>query len=80
MCAGRRRPRRRTPRPEGTPLPSIGAPATRALRSAGPTTLESLTALPESQVAGLHGVCPIALARLREALAEAGLSFHPPAS
>jgi len=75
--AGRRRPRRRTPRPEGTPLPSIGAPAARALRAAGLTTLESLTAMTESQVTGLHGVGPIAIARLRHALAEAGLSFRP---
>ena len=33
--AGRRRPRKRPPREEGTPIPHVGAPATRALRAAG---------------------------------------------
>jgi hypothetical protein len=73
--AGRRTPRRRPARPGGTPVPRIGAPATRALRAAGLTTLESLTQVTEAHVAALHGVGPIALDRLREALAEAGLSF-----
>jgi hypothetical protein len=73
--AGRRTPRRRGPRPEGTPVPRIGAPATRALRAAGLTTLESLTRVTEDDVAALHGVGPVALERLREALAEAGLAF-----
>lgn len=75
--AGRRRPRRRTPRPAGTPLPSVGAPAIRALRAAGLTTLEALSVVAESQVADLHGVGPIALTRLRQAMAEAGLSYAP---
>ena len=73
--AGRSRPRKRPPRPTGTPLPSIGAPATRALRAAGLTTLESLTAVTEAHVAGLHGVGPIAIDRLHTALAEASLAF-----
>jgi hypothetical protein len=75
--AGRRRPRRRPPRPTGTPLPSVGAPATRALRAAGLTSLESLTAVTQAHVAGLHGVGPIAIDRLRAALAEASLAFAP---
>jgi hypothetical protein len=73
--AGRSRPRKRPPRPTGTPLPSIGAPATRALRAAGLTTLESLTAVSEAHVTGLHGVGPIAMDRLRTALAEASMAF-----
>ncbi|MGI8646540.1 MAG: hypothetical protein ACR2JD_09515 [Nocardioides sp.] len=73
--AGRHRPRHRPPRPTGTPLPSIGAPATRALRAAGLTSLESLTAVTEAHVAGLHGVGPIAIDRLRAVLAEASLAF-----
>jgi hypothetical protein len=75
--AGRRRPRSRSPREIGTPLPRIGAPATRALRAAGLTTLEKLARVPEAEVAALHGVGPFAITRLREALAEAGLSFAP---
>jgi hypothetical protein len=72
----RGRRRKRPPRPEGTPLPrSIGAPATRALRGEGLVTLESLGGVTESQLAALHGVGPIALARLHEALADAGLGF-----
>ena len=73
--AGRRRPRKRPPREEGTPIPNVGAPATRALRGAGLTTLEKLAAAREAEVAALHGVGPFAIDRLREALADQGLSF-----
>ena len=38
-------------------------------------TLESLGGVTEAQLAALHGVGPIAIARLREALADAGLGF-----
>jgi hypothetical protein len=70
----RGRRRKRPPRPEGTPLPrSIGAPATRALREAGLVTLESLGSVTEADLAAMHGVGPIAIARLREALADAEL-------
>lgn len=69
------RPRTRAPRPSGTPLPHVGAPATRALRAAGLTSLEALAAVTEAHVAALHGVGPFAIGRLREALAEAGLGF-----
>ncbi len=62
------RARRRAPRPAGTPLPSVGAPATRALRAAGLTTLEAVAAVPEADLLALHGVGPIAVARLRAAL------------
>jgi hypothetical protein len=72
----RGRRRKRPPRPEGTPLPrSIGAPATRALRAEGLVTLESLGGVTESQLSALHGVGPIAIERLHEALADAGLGF-----
>ena len=72
----RGRRRKRPPRPEGTPLPrSIGAPATAALRREGLVTLESLGSVTEARLAALHGVGPIAIARLREALADAGLGF-----
>jgi len=69
----------RPPRPEGTPLPrSIGAPATRALRAAGLTSLESLGAVTEADLLAMHGVGPVAIARLREALADAGLGYARP--
>jgi hypothetical protein len=74
--AGLPEPRRRAPREDGTPLPrTIGAPATRALREAGVTTLEQLTAYSAVQLAAMHGVGPIAIARLGEALAERGLGY-----
>ena len=67
-------PRDRPAPPAGTRLPKIGAPATRALTAAGLTTLEAVAAVPEQELAALHGVGPIALAKLRESLAEAGLT------
>ena len=66
-------PRRRPAPPAGTRLPKIGAPATRALTAAGLTTLEAVATVPERELAALHGVGPIALATLREALTEHGL-------
>jgi hypothetical protein len=64
--------RRRAP-PSGTRLPKIGAPATRALTAAGLTTLEAVAAVPERELAALHGVGPVALTKLRDALADHGL-------
>ena len=64
-------PRERAPRATGTPLPrTIGAPATRALREVGITTLEQVAGSPRPSSAALHGVGPIAIDRLREAIAE----------
>lgn len=69
--------RERAPRPDGTPLPrSIGAPATRALRGEGVVSLEQVTHWTEHELVALHGVGPIAITRLREALAERGLGFR----
>lgn len=69
--AGLPAPRVRAPREEGTPLPrGIGAPATRALRELGVTTLEQVTAYSADDLAAIHGVGPVAIARLREATAE----------
>ncbi len=68
----------RAVRPTGTPLPrTIGAPATRALRAEGVESLEQLTDRSRADLAALHGVGPVALARLDEALAERGLAFAP---
>jgi hypothetical protein len=61
--------------PEGTPLPRIGAPATRALRAEGIWTLEQVRDRSERELASLHGVGPIAIRFLREALAERGWTF-----
>ncbi len=73
----RGRKRKRPPRPVGTPLPrAIGAPATRALRAAGLTSLESLASVTEADLMAMHGVGPIAIARLREALDDAGLGYR----
>ena len=57
-------------------LPPIGAPATRALAAVGITRLSQLPEHGEAELAALHGVGPRAVGRLREALAERGLSFR----
>ena len=54
-------------------LPKIGAPATRALNSAGYTTLRQLAGASRAELAKLHGMGPKALRILDEALAEHGL-------
>lgn len=70
-------PRKRAPRPTGTTLPrSIGAPATRALRAQGITSVELVAAWTEDDLRALHGVGPIAVARLTEELAALGLGFR----
>jgi hypothetical protein len=76
--AGRTVPRARAPRPTGTSLPRIGAPATRALRGIGVTTLEQVAEWSAADLAGVHGVGPVAIDRLRDALAERGLGFAGP--
>ncbi|WP_205684137.1 hypothetical protein [Deinococcus sp. LM3] len=53
----------------------MGAPARRALATAGITTLADLAPRTEKEVAGLHGLGPKALGLLREALRERGLAF-----
>jgi len=66
-------PPRERPEPEpGTPLPRIGAPATRALHNRGITRLEQLAAVTEAELAALHGVGPKALRILAAAMATAG--------
>lgn len=60
--------RQRPPAPEGTPLPHLGAGATRTLRAAGLVTLEQVAATGWDELAALPGVGPYALDRLRAAL------------
>ena len=53
----------------------LGAPAERALVNAGIKNLKQLTKFSEAEIKQLHGVGPHAIRKLREALAEQGLSF-----
>lgn len=56
-------------------LPNIGAPATRALGSAGVSRLEDLTNWTEGDLLALHGMGPKAIRILREHLADHCLHF-----
>ena len=61
----------------GTPLPrNIGRPATEALLLAGMDSLEGLDGASARELLRLHGVGPVAIARLRDALAAIGRSFR----
>ncbi|WP_116451245.1 DNA-binding protein [Blastococcus litoris] len=53
----------------------IGRPATAALTEAGYTTLRSLDGVPARDLLAMHGVGPKAVAVLRTALADHGLSL-----
>ncbi len=57
-------------------FPKLAAPARRALSGAGYTRLDQLAQASESDLTKLHGLGPTAIAALREALHERGLSFH----
>jgi hypothetical protein len=65
--------------PAPIPLEGLAAPARRALAGAGYTTLEQLAEVREHEIAGLHGMGPNAVEKLRRTLAEHGLSFAEPA-
>ena len=59
-----------------TGLPgNIGAPATRALTTAGYTELGQLAGVPAAELGKLHGVGPKALRLLQEALEQQGMSL-----
>lgn len=55
--------------------PGLGSPAYRALVGAGYLRLEQLAGCSEAEISKLHGMGPKALGRLRDALADHGLSF-----
>lgn len=57
-------------------LPTIGAPATRALASVGITSLRDLAGRSRAELAALHGMGPKALGILDEALAVHGLALN----
>ena len=57
-------------------LPRVGAPASRALTSAGITRLSQLADHRAEELLELHGMGPRAIKILRQALADQGLSFR----
>ena len=61
--------------PSGDLPAKLGAPAERALANAGIKNLKQLTKFSEAEIQQLHGVGPNAMGKLRQALAENGLSF-----
>ncbi len=58
-------------------FPKLAAPARRALSTAGYTRLDQLAQVSEPDLKKLHGMGLTAIAALRDALHERGLSFHP---
>ena len=56
-------------------LPKLAAPAMRALNGAGLTSLAKLSRASEMQVMALHGMGPNAMAAIKAAMKQAGLSF-----
>jgi predicted flap endonuclease-1-like 5' DNA nuclease len=60
----------------GTPLPGIGAPATRALEGIGVTTVEQLAQFTEKELLALHGVGPKAIRLLRPVMEDKGVTFR----
>jgi uncharacterized protein YdhG (YjbR/CyaY superfamily) len=59
-----------------TDFPNLPAPARRALSGAGYTRLDQLSEVSESDLKQLHGMGPTAIAALREALHDRGLSLQ----
>lgn len=55
----------------------LAQPALRALAAVGITRLTDFTLIRESDLARLHGIGPNALAKIKAALNEAGLSLLP---
>jgi hypothetical protein len=58
-----------------TPLPKIGAPGTRALRSAGYHSQEDLNGAGRTVLLELHGMGPRAIQLLEEAMAANAMSL-----
>ncbi len=56
-------------------IPNAGAPARRAFLEAGYVRLDQFAGIAERDLLALHGVGPEAVAILRRALSEHGLSF-----
>jgi hypothetical protein len=56
-------------------IPSLSAPAKRALEAAGITSIKDLARRREADVMKLHGMGPASLPRMKDALKTAGLKF-----
>ena len=56
-------------------LPKVGAPAMRALHSAGYSTLRDLAGVSRAELAELHGMGPKALGIIQSALEEHNLTL-----
>ena len=56
-------------------LANISAPARRALASKEITTLAQLATFTEKEIAGLHGMGPNAMEKLKTELTKSGLTF-----
>lgn len=56
-------------------LSLLGAPARRALESAGIRTVKQLAQYSKKEIVSLHGMGPASLPKLTAALKEAGLTF-----
>lgn len=61
--------------PINSDVPRLPKPAERALAQAGYTRLAQFTDVSESDLSALHGVGPLAIRRIREALAAGGLTL-----
>ncbi|MFP3579399.1 MULTISPECIES: hypothetical protein [unclassified Arthrobacter] len=62
--------------PGHTPLPKgLAAPAKRALAHQGIETLEQLAQFGERETSELHGLGPVAIAQLGDAMEECGISY-----
>lgn len=58
-----------------TPFSSLSAPAQRALKNTGITTLKQLSKFTEPEVLALHGIGKTAIPKLTEAMQKTGLKF-----
>ena len=63
-------------KPESGFLASLGAPARRALESAGIMSEEQLATYSQKEILKLHGIGPSSIPRLKAALAKKGLQFN----
>jgi predicted Fe-Mo cluster-binding NifX family protein len=61
--------------PSDSDLPKLAAPAMRALKAAGLTTLAKLSRTSEADVMALHGMGPNTMKTIKAAMTAHGLSF-----
>ena len=61
-----------------TGFPYLAQPAQRALAGADIKSLKDLVGRTEAEIVQLHGMGPNAVAKLKAAMQEQGLSFAPP--